>query len=362
MESIKYLADWAFPYYLTAKYDLASSGMPETFYPVPDIAASSEWMHMNGFRVIEHARERVASLYGVTDKNVHLTMGASGGLFMTAFILSQQNKPVVVESPVYEPLWRNFKALGIDIRFLTRSRESKYSLEPLIEKAEELSKGASCVLITNPNNPTGQYDTVETITKLAEAVKPALLIVNEAYQPLVEGTSSVWGASDNIIVIQTLTKSYAVSMARFGWVIANEKFISYLRQANFHIVGNFSSASAAACIPIIDNLEQTRLDAKAHLTDRHDFVDDAISKHPRLSWIRPAGDVIIGLMQIDGVSDDMKFAKALLDKHEVITGPGTFFREPGTIRLGIGGKSDSFDIGFKRLLDFAMEYEESVSE
>ncbi len=359
MESIKYLADWAFPYYLTAQYDLASSGLPDPFYPVPDISASSEWMQMNGFSVIEHARERVASLYDVPPKNVLLTLGAAGGLFMTAFVMSQSKKPVVIESPVYEPLWRNFNALGMEIRWLTRKRENKYSLKPLIDKAAELSKGASCLVITNPNNPTGQYDTTETIIQLAEAIKPAYLIVNEAYQPLVEGTSSVWGASDNIIVIQTLTKSYAVRMPRFGWVIADKQISADLRQANFHVVGTFTAASAAACIPILDNLEKTGLDAKAHLTGRLDFVDDRISKHPRLNWVRPAGDVILGLIQIDGVSNDMQFSKSILDKHGVITGPGSFFREPGTIRIGIGAKSDSFDGGFKHLLDFSMEYQEN---
>ena len=97
-----------------------------------------------------------------------------------------------------------------------------------------------------------------------------------------------------------------------------------------------------------------------YLAGRHDFVDDKISKHPRLSWVRPADDVILALIQIDGVSDDMAFSKSILDKHGVITGPGTFFREPGSIRIGIGATSDKFDEGFKHLLDFAMEYFENT--
>lgn len=361
MKPIRYLADWAYPYYMTARHDLASSGLPDPLFPVPDISASQKWMGMNGFDVIGHARDRVASMYDVPSSQVMLTLGASGALFMTAFVMAQSKKPVVIESPVYEPLWRNFDALGIEIRWLTRKREDNYSLKPLVDKAAELAKGASCLVITNPNNPTGQYDSRETIAHLAEAIKPAHLIVNEAYQPLVEGTSSVWGAAENIIAIQTLTKSYAVSMPRFGWIVADEKVATDLWHAKFYIIGNFTASSAAACIPILDNLEKTKLDAKAHLAGRHDFVDDAISKHSRLNWIRPAGDVIIALIQIDGVSDDMAFSKAILDKHGVITGPGTFFGEPGSIRIGIGAKADKFDEGFNLLLDFAMEYKENAS-
>lgn len=69
--------------------------------------------------------------------------------------MAQSKKPVVIESPVYEPLWRNFDALGIEIRCLTRKREDKYSLKPLLDKAAELANGMTTFLslMTFPTPP-----------------------------------------------------------------------------------------------------------------------------------------------------------------------------------------------------------------
>jgi aspartate/methionine/tyrosine aminotransferase len=88
------------------------------------------------------------------------------------------------------------------------------------------------------------------------------------------------------------------------------------------------------------------------------MVDNAFKNSKRLSWIRPPGKVILGLIAIDGVRDDLKFARELLEKREVITGPGYYFNEPGTIRIGIGAYSPGFDEAFARFLDFAETYTE----
>ena len=325
---------------------------------MPEISHGTKWWTMNGFRVVEAATLKVAELHDVPTKQVALTVGASGGLITTALMMAQSKKPVVIESPVYEPVWRGYEALGFEIRWLTRNRAEKYSLKPIIGKAAELTKDACCLVITNPNNPSGQYDDRETIKALAEAIKPAFLIVNEVYQPMVDGTTSVFAANDNVITLQSLTKSYAVGMPRFGWALVPENLADDLFQATFYIISNFSATSAAACIPVLENLEEFRINAKAHLKGRHVYVNNAIKAHPRLDWIRPAGDVIMGLLAIDGVSDDLAFARAFLEKRKVIMAPGKFFREPGTFRLGIGAPAEKFDDGFKLFLDFAMDYKE----
>ncbi|MFH1513976.1 MAG: hypothetical protein ABIG42_00805, partial [bacterium] len=62
MKAIEYLANWAFPLYSTSKYDLANSGLPEKYLPMPEISKGAKWWDMNGFHVIEEAKIRVAAL------------------------------------------------------------------------------------------------------------------------------------------------------------------------------------------------------------------------------------------------------------------------------------------------------------
>ena len=355
---MKYISDWAAQYYGNSKFDLASSGVPGSPGPFPPIFDSTPRGNWNGGEAVEEARNRVAMMHGADPKCVTLTFGGSGAIFMSAFVLARTAPAMIVECPYYEPLWRVFEAIGSEIRFFIRPRKNNYSFKGLYDEARKLTKGASCIMLTNPNNPTGLYDDHEIITELAKAIAPSWLVINEIYRPMHTTVKTVYGVADNVIILGSLTKSYGLGIPRFGWVIAPESIASQFRLAENYIVGGFSGTVAAVIIPVLDNIDKIFEDAHAHIKGRHDMVDNAIRNHKRLSWIRPPGRVILGLVHLDGVKDDLKFAKALLDKHGVVTGPGCFFGVPGTLRLGIGAYAEKFDEGFERFLEFAEEYAE----
>ena len=358
MQPITYLTEWAYPYYESARFDLASSGVPDSFMAVPNVVRQTAWSDANGIEAIEEARSRVAGHYGVSPQSVTLTFGGSQGLFMTAFVLAQRGPAAVVESPVYEPLHRNFEALGREVRFLERPPEDGYRLRTTIEAAASLARGASCLVLTNPNNPSGAYDDRETLAELARAIAPTWLVVNEAYLPLVPGSATAFGAADNICVISTLTKAYGISIPRFGWIVAPEDLSASLRESIFYLHGRYSGTVAALAVPIMERLPECLAGATAHIAGRHDTVNRAFAASTRVRWLRPQGRVMIALMTVEGVTDDRAFARALLETREVITAPGTYFRAPGTLRLSIGARSDQFTEGFARLLEFAESYHE----
>ena len=358
MQPIRYLTDWAVLYYGSSRYDLASSGLPDCSSVVPPISMNTSWEEKNGIAAIEDAKSIVASMHDAPPELVSLTLGGSGALFMAAFVLMQKSRMAIIESPVYEPLHNNFEALGCEVRFLHRRWEDRYSLAALFDEAGKLSKGASCLMITNPNNPTGVYDDHKTIGELARAIYPSWLVINEIYLPFIPNAKSAFGVAENIVVLSSLTKAYGISMPRFGWVIAPKPLSDDFILASYNVYGRYPGTSAAVMIPVLEKLQQIHDDAISHLIGRHDFVDKAIADSKRLHWIRPPGNVILGLVKLEGINDDLAFAKALLDKRDVITGPGHFFREPGTLRIGIGAHSPDFDEGFERFIEFADKYED----
>ena len=64
----------------------------------------------------------------------------------------------------------------------------------------------------------------------------------------------------------------------------------------------------------------------------------------------------MGLVSVDGVTDDMAFARALFREQAVMTAPGSYFRAPGRLRLSLGARPASFSEGLARFLDFADRY------
>ena len=95
---------------------------------------------------------------------------------------------------------------------------------------EECKDGALCWLC-NPNNPTGDVMAVEDVLTLAE--RHHLLIVDQSYEdytmaPLLQPADVV--KRDNIILLHSMTKRYAVPGLRLGYVTASVQVISRLRE------------------------------------------------------------------------------------------------------------------------------------
>lgn len=95
---------------------------------------------------------------------------------------------------------------------------------------QEREDGALCWLC-NPNNPTG--DVMATAEVLALAERHRLLIVDQSYEdytmaPLLQSADVV--GSDNIILLHSMTKRFAVPGLRLGYVTASAQVISRLRE------------------------------------------------------------------------------------------------------------------------------------
>ena len=95
---------------------------------------------------------------------------------------------------------------------------------------QEREDGALCWLC-NPNNPTG--DVMATAEVLALAERHRLLIVDQSYEdytmaPLIQPSDVV--GRDNIILLHSMTKRYAVPGLRLGYVTASSSIINRLRE------------------------------------------------------------------------------------------------------------------------------------
>ena len=95
---------------------------------------------------------------------------------------------------------------------------------------QEREDGALCWLC-NPNNPTGDVLDAEEVLALAESHR--LLIVDQSYEdytmaPLLNPSDVV--SRDDIILLHSMTKRYAVPGLRLGYVTASAQVISYLRE------------------------------------------------------------------------------------------------------------------------------------
>ena len=87
------------------------------------------------------------------------------------------------------------------------------------------------IFLCNPNNPTGQYMSKDKLTQIMSSIQDSLVILDEAY---IAFTENAWTSLDlidhnNLIILRSMTKDYALAGLRLGYAIANESIISQLR-------------------------------------------------------------------------------------------------------------------------------------
>jgi histidinol-phosphate/aromatic aminotransferase/cobyric acid decarboxylase-like protein len=88
------------------------------------------------------------------------------------------------------------------------------------------------VFLCDPNNPTGTVLPPEVIAGWARSHPRALFVVDEAYLPFARGLASVLaGAPDNVLVLRSLTKDFALAGLRLGYAVGAPNVIERLRRA-----------------------------------------------------------------------------------------------------------------------------------
>ncbi len=143
------------------------------------------------------------------------------------------------------------------------------------------------VIFPNPNAPTGELLTPEKAEEIISRNQDVIVIVDEAYIDF--GGKSVLdliGKYENLLVVQTFSKSRAMAGMRIGYAMGNEKLIAYLNDVkysfNSYTMNEAALALGTAAIrdrtyfeEITARIVKTREEAKRRLADLGFLVGDS---------------------------------------------------------------------------------------
>ena len=89
------------------------------------------------------------------------------------------------------------------------------------------------IFLCNPNNPTGQYLSTDEIESILAAAPDSLVVLDEAYTAFTDKTwvsLDLLKKYDNLIILRSMTKDFALAGLRLGYAIAKEPVISTLKR------------------------------------------------------------------------------------------------------------------------------------
>ncbi len=181
-------------------------------YPDPDVSALTS---------------ALAKQYGLDRGQVFVGVGSDDVLAMSFLTFFNSGKPVLFPDITY-----SFYDVWADLYRIP------YECQPLDEdfciKKEDYMKPNGGIVLANPNAPTGVMTELAVLEEIIAANQDVAVIVDEAYVDF-DGRSCVplIKKYDNLLVVQTFSKSRALAGMRIGYAMGSQKLIQYLNDVKF---------------------------------------------------------------------------------------------------------------------------------
>ncbi len=167
----------------------------------------------------KNLREKIAKLNGVEIDNVILSNGSDEALMFAFMAFCDEEKQVTFADITYSfyDVWANM----FGVPFETKPLNDDFTIN-----VEDYINCGKNIFIANPNAPTGIALSVEEIEKIVASNPDRVVVVDEAYAdfsgitcvPLIE-------KYDNILIVQTFSKSRSMAGARLGFAIGSKALI-----------------------------------------------------------------------------------------------------------------------------------------
>jgi histidinol-phosphate aminotransferase len=157
--------------------------------------------------------------------------------------LQKGHRALIVE-PTFGEYERCAKLAGAEILCWRATPEDGFAFH-FEEIEKKLNENPRVAFICNPNNPTGQILPLAALDEWSRSYPDTLFIVDEAYLAFVpDMTSAISLQRENIFVLRSMTKDYAIAGLRLGYAVGSAERIAAL--ANLHPAWNVNALAQAA--------------------------------------------------------------------------------------------------------------------
>jgi aspartate aminotransferase len=294
-----------------------------------------------------------------------VTVGGKHGIFNLTQALLNPGDEVVI--PV--PYWVTYKDVvnyaGAKCVFVATDEDRCFTLTAdMIEPY--LTLRTKIVLINSPSNPSGAVldrAEFEKIYKLTSD-RGIFLMTDECYCHFLYDSApfsiaSLAGAKENVLVAGSLSKTYAMTGWRIGFVLAPPRVIGAMLKLQSHSTSNPTSIAQKAAVEALRGPQDSVTTMLAEYGKRRDFVIERLRAIPGVKCSEPRGAFYaypnIGVAFRNGISTSVQFAERLLEKAAVAVVPGEAFGTDRHVRISYATSMHELERGLERMHRFIVE-------
>jgi len=345
------------------------AGEPKSKAPIEAILASASQLSTAEIRytptegiptlikaIVRYTEENYNKV--VSNKNVIVSNGAKQSLAtVLATILNPQDE-VIINAPYWVSYPEMVKMVyGIPVIVTPEDGRVHPRMEDITEKVSSYTKA---VIINSPNNPSGAVCTDDFIGELVEYCekKGIYLIMDDIYHKLVfDGVQSpnpykfskVDIDESRIIVLNGVSKIYAMTGFRIGWAVAPRKIVEVMINVQAQTTSCPPMISQVGAAGAINGLQNGVESLRLTLQNNRDVMITELNAFDGVRVYKPQGTFYCLADFSAYRKDSNALSQELLKKVFVVTVPGVEFGMEGHLRLSFCGSIKGIMEGVARI-------------
>lgn len=299
----------------------------------------------------------------VDPAHVLVTNGAKQAIFQAFAALLDPGDEVLLPAPHWVTYPAGIElAGGITVSVPTSMDDGfRVTVDDLERHRTDRTK---LLVFVSPSNPTGAVYPDDEARAIGEwAVANGIWVVaDEIYQRLVYGVgeaapsiAAVTRDLENVLIVNGVAKSFAMTGWRVGWMIGPEDVIGAAARHQSHATGNVNNVAQMAALEALNGPQDTVIAMREAFDKRRRVMCDMLAASPRLEVYEPEGAFYVfpGVAALLGgdYPTAAALAEGLLEESGIAVVAGESFGAPGHIRLSYALSDADLERGVTRMLE-----------
>ena len=209
----------------------------------------------------EALRAKIGGRFGLTQHNVVITSGGSGGISLIADTFLCPGDEVIYCVPTFTLYKGSVVRSGAVEKTMPTAPDGGFDLEAMAAAVTERTK---LIYVCNPNNPTGGTIPHDEMLKFVDSLPPHVIaVIDEAYiefatDPGYASLADCISEERRVIVLRTFSKAYGLAGARIGYLLTSREIHANLMRSVTPFTGNrLGLAAASAALDDSEFLERS---------------------------------------------------------------------------------------------------------
>jgi len=306
--------------------------------------------------IIRYTEEHYHKL--VSADNVLVSGGAKQALMVLLHAILDPKEEVIFPAPYWVSYPEMVKLAGGVPVVVTAEDGTFY---PTVrEIADAVGSYTKAIILNSPNNPSGAMYSREFISEMVELCekKSLYLIMDDIYNRLVFNGKSAPICYDyaksaleqsKLVVINGVSKTYAMTGFRIGWAIANRELTEAMGNIQSQQTSGPAAPSQWAAVGALNGVQSSVEALRLTLENNRNVMLERLEAIPGVKVAKPDGTFYCFPDFSAYMKDSQKLANLLLQKVRVVAVPGKEFGFDGHLRLSYCGTMKDITEGLERI-------------